>query len=134
MKNDQKIMFTGLVDSSVSKAISELRTYRLRNNSDNLAICFDVDETLLFWRGESSEGGSTSVNTEMFVAHLSIFKLHKAAIAMYFKIFIITARPKTEAGINYLVKQLKVLNYDLKPIPPGGMYMMNREFYDDDTT
>ena len=53
---------------------------------------------------------------------------------MKFKIFIITARPKTESGITYLVKQLRTLNYDLSPIPPGGMYMMNREYYDDDTT
>ena len=88
----------------------------------------------MFWRGESSESGSSSVNAEMFVAHLSICKLYKAVIAMKFKIFIITARPKTESGITYLVKQLRTLNYDLSPIPPGGMYMMNREYYDDDTT
>ena len=45
METEQKVMFTGLVDSSVHKTISELQAYRLRNQNDSLAVCFDVDET-----------------------------------------------------------------------------------------
>ena len=132
MGTGKKVKYTGLVDQSVHKTVSELRTYRRRNESGNLAACFDVDETLLFWRSNSSEG-STSVNTEMFVAHLSLLKHNQAAIVINYQIFIITARPKTDAGLAYLVKQLRKLNYDLHAIPPGGIYMMNREYYDDTT-
>ena len=117
------ILYEGNVEDAVKLLKKQIKKHKLANAS----ICFDVDETLLFWQSEDS---LASGEDEKFTKHPTVQHLYTAAKNAGYSIFIITARPKTRNGLIYMAKQLKELNYDLNPIPKSGMYMMPKKYYD----
>ena len=95
----------------------ESKHVSLKKKYKEAIICFDVDECLLEW---------TDHNTSR--PRKDVAPLYEAAKKLGFKLYIITARPKTNGGLNYLRDQLSELGYD--PSAFEKIYMMPRE-YDD---
>tara|TARA_Y100000748_G_scaffold292357_1_gene280768 strand:+ start:38655 stop:39239 length:585 start_codon:yes stop_codon:yes gene_type:complete len=116
-----------LYEGNVEDAVKLLQKQIKKHKSADACICFDVDETLLFWQSDDSV---TSGEEEKFTKHPTVAHLYTTAKNAGYSIFIITARPKTKNGLIYMAKQLKKLNYDLGSIPQAGMYMMPKKYYD----
>jgi hydroxymethylpyrimidine pyrophosphatase-like HAD family hydrolase len=114
------VISQGVVETLVDKVVSTIQDSHVKNG----AVAFDIDETLLFW------GDANSSNPNAVVAHPHVSKLFDAAAKKDYKIFIITARPKTQEGLAYAVRQLDGLGYDLSYIPEGGVFLQNKEYYD----
>ena len=115
-----------LYEGNVKDAVELLKQQIHKSNIARPSVCFDVDETLLFWQSENS---TISDVGERFTKHPTVAPLYNAAKEAGYSIFIITARPKTKNGLTYMVKQLRELNYDLSAIPESGMYMMPKNYY-----
>tara|TARA_X000000950_G_scaffold288854_1_gene407921 strand:- start:9865 stop:10416 length:552 start_codon:yes stop_codon:yes gene_type:complete len=73
--------------------------------------CFDVDETLLEWGADDSSRRREEVAT-----------LFNLAVKEGYKIYIITARDKSQSGLAYLKTQLASLGFDTHKIEK--IYMM----------
>ena len=96
------------------KAMLRAKAPHLR--AENMAVCFDVDECLLQWDGEKS------------FRRQDVASLFDVSRELGLKRYIITARPKTTGGIQYLRKQLAALGFSPRELEE--IYMMPRE-YDD---
>jgi predicted HAD superfamily phosphohydrolase YqeG len=113
-----EVIDVGSVERLVQKLLGHIDNLK---HVKNKAACFDVDETLLFWNAEDSDA---------FAVHPLIKPLYDALATKDYKLFIITARPKTERGIRYVARQMMSLGYDMKVVPTSGVYMQPKDFYE----
>lgn len=81
------------------------------------ALCFDIDDTLLLWRGEDA------------VVNEPAHSLYHRARDLGYQIFVVTARTKSAGNMRYSLEQLRVLGYDLEAIPTGGLYLMPKAYF-----
>jgi len=113
------IVRSGTTTKIISRVVEmlEKKHVALKKSYEEPIVCFDVDECLLEWTGPNTSRQRKDVAP-----------LYEAAKKLGFKLYIITARPKTTGGLVYLRNQLSELGYD--PDVFEKLYMMPRE-YDD---
>ncbi len=116
---DPSIVRTGTTKQVVARVVEMLKDKHvsLKKTYGKPIVCFDVDECLLEWTGENSSRRRKDVAP-----------LYEATKELGFKLYIITARPKTKNGLVYLRNQLETLGYD--PDEFENLYMMPREYSD----
>jgi hypothetical protein len=112
-------VFSGETGPTIERLVNFLNRHNaaiLKKVEEPLA-CFDVDETLLEWD-----------ENDMSMRRNTVCALYDTAVKNGYKIYIVTARPKSENGLKYLMKQLAALGFDTSVIQK--VYMMPST-YDD---